>query len=923
MNKIGMMGLAALFCASVTQAADILRLEGSTDLTDLTYWENGVLPGSTNLALFNESTVTDTNGVTYTGAGNAAGAGSATWGFGGYKIVNTAGPVTFYEGNVQYYYGLGIVVSNATGGVSFESIRSNKATPSAEWYIHTGDVLRANIAAGGSRHYYTIPITGGGSLLVNGSAAVSSGTRMSFNVYGDGTTIGGTGLWQPNTCNTTYGIEVGTNTVVSPGDGGVGTMTIDSLYDNVTCLGLADGAIFKFDIAGSDGGTFALPNEDADLIKLTGMSSNDVVFEGTAVIDLDYSDENIFESAVFKLFDTDLDATTWSGLTISNNIITGGLIAVNLVNEMNYKLIVGDGTTGDPGDIYLQIGTLSESYEPTNKTWAKGSDYWDVNTSLNWLDDDSVESVYMEEGGIGDYVTFGDTDFGGGTVSLYTNVYPSGLIVNSADNYIIDGSGSINGGMALLKSGTGSLTLGTANSYYGGTVIGGGSVIMRDAEASLGAGPVTLTNDSVFCMYGGNVSSSATATTFANTLIVPAGETATVWNTGRGYWTGDVQGSGTLNVRVTYLRGELQNDWSGFSGQLNVTSLNGSADEFRLASSYTSYDFSNARINLGDGVIMYCPGTQSKDPGDTQYIGELSGSTNAIIGSGPIGGRKVTWSVGHLGTDSTFAGTIKDYSTSTYASGDPATCNLTKVGSGTLTLSNTSTYTGTTTVNDGTLDVSGSIVSPVTINGGTLAVSGSVTNDITVNGGALAVSETAEVVDVTAASGGAVTGLGTVGGNLTLNDGAVLVLNTNGCLQVAGAVNITTNSFSAANIQCDDWSSLEMGVPYYVLEGYTNTVSGFSAAEYDLGDGRAAHLEEGFGLYVMIAEATVIDVPAIGSFSVADGSVSLSWDGDTAFNVYTNSDLINSNGWGVATNSASPAVMTIGEEDQLFYKLGN
>ncbi len=49
-----------------------------------------------------------------------------------------------------------------------------------------------------------------------------------------------------------------------------------------------------------------------------------------------------------------------------------------------------------------------------------------------------------------------------------------------------------------------------------------------------------------------------------------------------------------------------------------------------------------------------------------------------------------------------------------------ATLNLIKAGTGTWTLGATNTYTGPTTINDGTLLVDGSIVSPVTVDGGIL-----------------------------------------------------------------------------------------------------------------------------------------------------------------------------------------------------------
>jgi fibronectin-binding autotransporter adhesin len=97
---------------------------------------------------------------------------------------------------------------------------------------------------------------------------------------------------------------------------------------------------------------------------------------------------------------------------------------------------------------------------------------------------------------------------------------------------------------------------------------------------------------------------------------------------------------------------------------------------------------------------------------------------------------------------------------------------LTKLGAGVLTLTGTNTYSGLTSVNAGTLLVSGSLAGAVAVNNGstlgssTGATGGSV-GSITVNdGGTLAP--------------GASTGILTTGGNLTLNSGSTFKLEING-----------------------------------------------------------------------------------------------------------------------------------------------
>jgi autotransporter-associated beta strand protein len=97
-------------------------------------------------------------------------------------------------------------------------------------------------------------------------------------------------------------------------------------------------------------------------------------------------------------------------------------------------------------------------------------------------------------------------------------------------------------------------------------------------------------------------------------------------------------------------------------------------------------------------------------------------------------------------TSTTFSGALVD--------GSSNVLSLTKVGTGTLTLSGTNTYTGATDVQAGELNVTGSIPGAVTVeSGATLRVSGTVGGTVTVKPGGLIVLAGGTVT-------GAVTGAG-------------------------------------------------------------------------------------------------------------------------------------------------------------------
>ncbi|MGV3532579.1 MAG: PEP-CTERM sorting domain-containing protein [Chthoniobacteraceae bacterium] len=53
---------------------------------------------------------------------------------------------------------------------------------------------------------------------------------------------------------------------------------------------------------------------------------------------------------------TSFDSSTWTGLTVdAGNVITGGLGLANLAPGFSGELVMGDGTLGTDGHIYLHV----------------------------------------------------------------------------------------------------------------------------------------------------------------------------------------------------------------------------------------------------------------------------------------------------------------------------------------------------------------------------------------------------------------------------------------------------------------------------------------------------------------------------------------------------------------------------------------
>ena len=111
-------------------------------------------------------------------------------------------------------------------------------------------------------------------------------------------------------------------------------------------------------------------------------------------------------------------------------------------------------------------------------------------------------------------------------------------------------------------------------------------------------------------------------------------------------------------------------------------------------------------------------------------------SFGSIAGAGTynLGSKQLT--VGSNGTSTTVSGVIEDHFPGSNL--DQVGGSLVKVGTGTLTLSGANTYTGQTTISEGAINLTGSLLSPVSVEpSGTLGSTGTVFNTVT-NAGTVA-----------------------------------------------------------------------------------------------------------------------------------------------------------------------------------------
>ncbi len=410
----------------------------------------------------------------------------------------------------------------------------------------------------------------------------------------------------------------------------------------------------------------------------------------------------------------------------------------------------------------------------------------------------------------------------------------AGGTFNTDGGASITPSNQISGAGALTKAGGGTLILPQANTYTGKTIINAGTVLISSL-ASLGPNPgvatpdfvtfnggtLAVTNDQVFS--GGN--RGLTIGTAGNLDVQNAAATLTV--------SGDLNGGGNLSKRgpgTLVLSGS--NPW--FGAGLYLDSTSGANDGItRIASpnavanltvspgvatifqgnnnagwSTLQLDGSSGNITLPQDWSMNCRNNDNPNVQNLSGNNTLSGTINLNVG----GNRTIFQSDAGLLTLSgsqQYVGTLTGGRTYTFTgagnhlvsgtifnSGNGAPIGLTKLGTGTLTLSAANTYGAATIISNGVLNLTGSITSTggVSVVGGSLAGSGVITDNVvvqssigsgtldnlTVNGD-YTISGTL-AVDVNRA--GSVADLTTVSGTLSAVSGAVAVNNLGAALQV-------------------------------------------------------------------------------------------------------------------------------------------
>ncbi|EBG5921506.1 fibronectin-binding autotransporter adhesin ShdA, partial [Salmonella enterica subsp. enterica] len=422
--------------------------------------------------------------------------------------------------------------------------------------------------------------------------------------------------------------------------------------------------------------------------------------------------------------------------------IDGGILAAKDAAALG----TGDVTIAESATLALSQGTLDNNVTGEGQIVKSGSDELIVTGDNNYS---------------------GGTTISGGTLTAdHADSLGSGDIDNSGVLKVGEGEleNILSGSGSLVKTGTGELTLSGDNSYSGGTTITGGTLtadhadslgsgdidnsgVLKVGEGDLentlsGSGSLVKTGTGELTLSGGNDYSGGT-TIIGGTLTADHADSL---------GSGDIDNSGVLQVG----EGELKNTLFG-SGSLVKTgtgelTLNGDNDY-------------SGGTTIDDGVLI-------ADNADSLGTGAVANNGVLQVGEGEL--------------KNTLSGTG----------------SLVKIGTGELTLNGDNDYSGGTTITGGTLtaDHADSLGTGAVANSGVLQVGEGELENTLSGSGSLVKTGTGELTlggdnsysgDTTIADGTLIAANVNALGSGNIDNSGTLILDANGAFELA---NVTTHS---------------------------------------------------------------------------------------------------------------------------------
>lgn len=505
------------------------------------------------------------------------------------------------------------------------------------------------------------------------------------------------------------------------------------------------------------------------------------------------------------------DGVDINGAIGKSYTVTSATVQTPVTAPFEYTVAItnagGTYTTTPALEVFVTPGLVWDGSHATNPS------FWDVGTTANWKPlSGGAATTYTN-----DFSVLLNDAAVTTTVAMQGDVEPQGTVFNnSAKDYTFTGEFGIGGGGGMVKNGTGVVELLNSNYLTGPTVVNNG--VLKVGNGTSG----TLGTATAITINGGALHlNDAPASTFTNTVTIGAAGQLAFKGTGDTTLAGGIiSGAGSelfdRNGLVLVNRSNLISTATIASGEVAFT---GNQEANRLAN--------GAAITVGPNATMTVRGVNALPTAERSVNPTLNQGTlkvtsgdgshlhlgNITLNGGTIlfdnfggtaynnesfqlnGGILVTGTVPSAITNGTGANsansgvalkgtktiTVEDVTNSPAAdllvsaeleNTDDNVSALTKAGPGTLYLANaiSHTYSGATTVNQGTLLATGSVAGPLVIESAGTIAPGDGIGTFTAGATTLSGRYVCDIV------GNASDRL-QVNGNVTLNAGSVIDLN--------------------------------------------------------------------------------------------------------------------------------------------------
>ncbi len=615
----------------------------------------------------------------------------------------------------------------------------------------------ANAITGTNRN---LTVNGSGNTVVSGTITTGTGT-LTKNNSGTLTLTGVNTFTGATTVNGgTVAIAADTGLGTAPGAATPAQLTLnDGTLQTTTTMTLATN---RGTTLGTAGGTFK--TDPATVLSYSGIiaGTGSLTKDGTGILTLG-------------------GANTYAG----NTTIAGGTLRLGTgtaIPNASAVILTGGATTLDLNGNSETIGSLASAQASSVLSLGAGTLTTGGNNASTLFDGTITGTGALTKTGSGTFTVTGNNSYTGattvstGTLNIRNNnaLGTTAGTTTVADLAALEIQGDITSAEPINFRGTGVSNNGAIRNISGNNTLSGALTISNTTTNTIQSDSGLLTLTGAIASSGGSrnlVLEGAGNITITNTVNVNgSGTTGTITKNDSGYVT--LGGANTYGGATTINAGTLEIQ-------------NGSA--LGTAAGTTTTVTTGATLAISGGITSAEPLVlNSTGVGGNGAIRNLSG-TNTLSGTISLN------TASYIGVET--GSTLRSTGIISQAGGAK---DLTKVGSGTLILSGTNTYTGTTAVNAGILEITNA-ASLGTGAGVTTVATGST---LRVNGSALNVAEVVTLAGSGVSNLGALQSSGgsnTWSGNLTMTadsaigvDGAANTLFATGTLASSGgAFNLT------------------------------------------------------------------------------------------------------------------------------------